>query len=72
MKRRWLFVPIIVGLLALGITVGGVLAQGGGGEDGIAQTFAGRVAAILGLGEIPTLLLAQDERVSGILSREKE
>ena len=51
MKRRWLFVPIIVGLLALGITVGGVLAQGGGDGDGTAKSFAGRVAAILGLEE---------------------
>ncbi len=51
MKRRWLFVPIIEGLLALGITVGGVLAQDGGDGDGTAKSFAGRVAAILGLGE---------------------
>ncbi len=51
MRRRWLFVPIIVGLLALGITVGGVLAQDGGDGDGTAKSFAGRVAAILGLGE---------------------
>ena len=51
MKRRWLFVPIIVGLLALGITVGGVLAQDGGDKDNAAKSFAGRVAAILGLGE---------------------
>ena len=51
MKKRWLFIPIIVGLLALGITVGGVLAQDGGGGENAAKSFAGRVAAILGLGE---------------------
>lgn len=51
MKRRWLFVPIIVVLLGLGITIGGVLAQDGGDGDGAVKSFAGRVAAILGLGE---------------------
>lgn len=51
MKRRWLIVPLIMGLLALGIAAGGVLAQEGEDGDGTAKSFAGRVAAILGLGE---------------------
>jgi hypothetical protein len=52
MKRRWLFLPLLLALLALGITVGAALAQSDG-EDGDSpvQSFAARVAAILGLDE---------------------
>ena len=51
MKRRWLLVTIIAGILALGITAGAVLAKGNGDGDSAAKSFAGRVAAILGLEE---------------------
>ncbi len=52
MKRRWIFVPLLVGLLAIGVTGGAVFAQGDGtGGDSPAQSFVSRVAAILGLDE---------------------
>ena len=52
MKKRWLFVPLLVGVLALAVTGGTVLAQ----EDGVAGDsrvgkLASKVAAILGLDE---------------------
>ena len=50
MRRRWLLVPIVLGLLALAITGGAVMAQDGG-SDSSSKTFAGRVAAILKLEE---------------------
>ncbi len=52
MRRRWLFVPLLMALLALGVTLGVALAQGDG-EDGDSpvQSFVARVAAILGLDE---------------------
>lgn len=50
MRRRWLLVPVVLGLLALGITAGTLLAQNGG-SDLTTKTFAGRVAAILELEE---------------------
>lgn len=51
-KKRWLLFPVLAGLLAVGITAGAVLAQGGG-EDGESalHSFANRVANILGLEE---------------------
>ena len=51
-KKRWLLVPIIVGLLTIGITAGVTLAHGGG-EDRASSldSFANRVAAIVGLEE---------------------
>ena len=66
MKQRWIVVLAIIGLLAVGITGGAVLAQdsGTGGEtdvltenDGsegepVRLSFAARVAAALGLEEV--------------------
>ncbi len=49
MRRRWFFVPLLVGALVLGTVGGMVLAQEAG--SGTGKTFAGRVAAILGLDE---------------------
>ncbi len=50
MKKRWLFVPLAVGLLALAITGGAALAQSSGASgDTPAKSFAARVATILGL-----------------------
>ena len=51
-KKRWLLVPVLVGLLTIGITAGVALAHGGG-EDGKSalDSFSNRVAAILGLEE---------------------
>ncbi len=52
MKRRWFVVPLLVGLLTLGITGGTVLAQESGASgDTPAGKFAARVATILGLEE---------------------
>lgn len=52
MKRRWLFVTLLVGVLALGITGGTVLAQEDGTSSGSPlKSFVSRVAAILGLDE---------------------
>ncbi len=52
MKRRWIFVPLLVGLLVIGVTGGAVFAQGVvTGGDSPAQSFVSRVAAILGLEE---------------------
>ena len=52
MRKRWLFAPLLVGLMALALGAGAVMAQGDG-EDGSsgAKTFASRLAAILGLDE---------------------
>lgn len=53
-KKGWLLVPILVGLLTIGITAGVALAYGGGEDGESARTsFASRVAAILGLEETP-------------------
>ena len=55
MRKRWLFVPLVVGLMFIGVTGGAVLAQDSGGEGDGADaespraTFASRVASILGL-----------------------
>ncbi len=52
MKKRWLFVTLLVGALAIGITGGTVLAQGSGTSgNSPVKSFAARVAAILGLDE---------------------
>ncbi len=51
-KKRWLLVPVLVGLLTIGITAGVALAHGGGGDGKSAlDSFSNRVAAILGLEE---------------------
>jgi len=52
MKKRWLFVTLLVGALAIGITGGTVLAQGSAASvDSPFKSFAARVAAILGVDE---------------------
>ena len=50
MRKRWIFVPVILVILALGATAGATLADGHG-EDGGSRfgSFASRVAGILGL-----------------------
>ena len=56
MRKRWGFALLATGMLALTLMAGSVLAQTDG--DGIhsgAKTFAGRVAAILGLDETQVL-----------------
>lgn len=52
MKRRWLIVTLLVGVLALGVTGGIVLAQENWTSgDSPLKSFVSRVAAILGLDE---------------------
>ncbi|MBF8268120.1 MAG: hypothetical protein HW388_1628 [Dehalococcoidia bacterium] len=52
MKRRWLFITLLVGVLTLGIMGGTALAQEDGtGADTPLKSFAARVAGILGLPE---------------------
>ncbi len=56
MRKRWLFIPIVVLLVAMGVVGGAVLAeQVSDGDkvtdDGDKKGFAGRVAEILGLDE---------------------
>ena len=53
MKRRWLAVPLVVGVLAIGLTAGTIVAQEApaNGDAPEKKSFAARVAAILGLGE---------------------
>ena len=53
MKKRWLMVPIVAGLLLTGvITSGAVMAQDGDGDGGSPwDRFTGRVAEILGVDE---------------------
>ena len=53
MKKRWLAVPLVVGVLAIGLTAGTIVAQEdpGNGDAPEKKGFAARVAAILGLGE---------------------
>ena len=51
-KKRWLVMSVVVGLLTVGITAGAVLAHGGGADgESALNSFASRVAAILGLEE---------------------
>jgi hypothetical protein len=52
MRKRWFFVTLLVGVLALGITGGTVLAHDGGvGGDSPLGKFTSRVANILGVDE---------------------
>ena len=52
MKKRWVFITLLVGALVLGITGGAVLAQGTGTSGSTPlKSFSARVAAILGLDE---------------------
>ena len=53
MKKRWVFITLLVGALVLGVTGGAALAQGTGGTSGSTplKSFSARVAAILGLDE---------------------
>ena len=52
MKRRLLFVTLLVGILAIGITGGTILAHGARtGGDSPLNSFASRVATILGIEE---------------------
>ena len=51
-KKRWLLLSVVVGLLTVGITAGAVLAHGGSGDgESKLDSFASRVASILGLEE---------------------
>ena len=50
-RRRWIFVPLTVAVLVLGLTAGAVLAYGNGNGDGALGSFVSRVASILGLDE---------------------
>ncbi len=52
MKKRWLFVTLLVGILAIGISGGAVLALGDGTSgDSPSKNLVSRVAAILGIEE---------------------
>ena len=52
MKKRWFVIPLLVGVLALGITGGTVLAQEDGtSSDSPVGRFVSKVATILGLDE---------------------
>ena len=52
MKRRWFLVPLLVGIVALGVTGATVFANGEGNSgDPQSKSFEARVAAILGLDE---------------------
>ena len=48
MKRRWVVIGLVVGLLAMAVTTGAVLSYTGDGDSPYG-TFASRVAAILGV-----------------------
>lgn len=53
MKRRWVVAPVIIGLMAIGLTGGVVMAQTGE-DDGTGSplsSFVSRVASILGVDE---------------------
>ena len=51
-RKRWLWLTLLVGALALGIAGGTALAQGdGNGGDSSIKSFVSRVADILGLEE---------------------
>ena len=51
MRKRWIIVPMIAGLLALGIMGGTAAAQSAGGSDGASPVrgLLSRVASILGI-----------------------
>ena len=53
MRRRWIVVPVVVGLMAIGLTGGAVMAQTDedGGKSSPLQSLASRVASILGIDE---------------------
>jgi hypothetical protein len=77
-KKRWLFIPLMVGLLTLVVTSGAILAQGNGhpGGGGAVKGLASRVAEILDLEE-ETVQSAfdqairerQDEHVQALFDR---
>ena len=53
MRRRWIVIGTIIGVVALGITGGAVLAQSDGTDgDATFKSLPSRVAAILGLDEV--------------------
>ena len=53
MRKRWLFVALLVGALVIGVTAGTVLANGGeASKDSPFKSFAARVAGILGVDEV--------------------
>ena len=63
LRRRWIIALAIIGVLAALITGGAVFAQGTDTDVGTAsQSFAGRVAAILGLEEAPVQAALQQVR----------
>ena len=52
MKKKWLFVPVLAGMLVLAVVGGTAFAQSENGDEGSPwSSFAGRVASILGLDE---------------------
>ena len=52
MKKKWLFVPGLAGMLVLAVVGGTAFAQSENGDKGSPlSSFAGRVASILGLDE---------------------
>ena len=51
MKRRWLIVSAVVGLLAVAIVGAGIVAAQSSDGDSAVSAFSARVAAILGLDE---------------------
>ena len=78
MRKRWWFVAVLVGMLAVGATGGAILAQESGGTNGDSplKSFAARVAAILGIEEAQVqdafkqaARELQDERIQRRLDR---
>lgn len=56
MKRKWLMVPMVTGLLAVGLTGATALAHNNDGEgESLRETVAGKVAAILGIEDEQTV-----------------
>ena len=51
MKKKWIFIPMVVVLTTILLVSGVVFAQENSDVEKIKQTFTGRVAVILGLEE---------------------
>ncbi len=83
MKKRWIFVPLAIVVLALAVAGGGALAQDLGSDgDSKEKSFAARVAAILGIDGVDEIVVQnafrqarkekQDERFKQRLDRQVE
>ena len=73
MKRKWLMVPLVTGMLAVGLTGATAFAHTGGGEaESAKDTVAAKVAEILGIGDSQTVKDALQQATQEVRSDQTE